>query len=143
MGQLIKEIAAFQDYDEFASLNWKGTFEEYLEIVKKNPGVTRTAFQRLYDMVLSYGSETYRDNKKKIIHYNFFDDPRDNGYDSIFGLDIPLMRLVNVLKSAAYGYGAEKRVILLHGPVGSSKSTIARLFKKGLQRYSREPEGAL
>ena len=79
MGQLINEIASLQDYEEFASLNWKGTFEDYLEIVKKNPNVTRTAFQRLYDMVLSYGSETYRDNKKKIVHYNFFDDPRDNG----------------------------------------------------------------
>lgn len=143
MGQLVKEIAALQDYEEFASLNWKGSFEDYLELVKKNPDVTRTSFQRLYDMVLSYGSEKYRDNKKKIIHYNFFDDPLENGYDSIFGLDIPLMRLVNVLKSAAYSYGTEKRVILLHGPVGSSKSTIARLFKKGLQRYSRQPEGAL
>ena len=34
------------------------------------------------------------------------------------------------------GYGTEKRVILLHGPVGSSKSTIARLMKKGLEAYS-------
>jgi serine protein kinase len=34
-------------------------------------------------------------------------------------------------------------VILLHGPVGSSKSTIARLIKKGLEAYSRTPEGAL
>src|SRR5262249_37062574 len=43
----------------------------------------------------------------------------------------------------AQRYGTEKRVILLHGPVGSSKSTIARLLKKGLEEYSRTPEGAL
>ncbi|HEX7476247.1 MAG TPA: serine protein kinase, partial [Polyangiales bacterium] len=36
-----------------------------------------------------------------------------------------------------------KRVILLHGPVGSSKSTIARLLKKGIEHYSRTPDGAL
>jgi serine protein kinase len=30
-------------------------------------------------------------------------------------------------------------VILLHGPVGSSKSTIARLLKRGLEHYSRTP----
>ncbi len=53
------------------------------------------------------------------------------------------MRLVNVLKSAAQGYGTERRVILLHGPVGSSKSTIVRLLKNGLEDYSRTPEGAL
>ena len=41
------------------------------------------------------------------------------------------MRLVHNVKSAAYGYGTEKRILLLHGPVGSSKSTIARLLKKG------------
>src|SRR5690606_18892806 len=53
------------------------------------------------------------------------------------------MKLVNVLRSAALGYGTEKRVILLHGPVGSAKSTICRLLKKGLERYSRTDAGAL
>ena len=33
--------------------------------------------------------------------------------------------------------------MLLHGPVGSSKSTIVRLLKKGLEHYSRTDEGAL
>jgi serine protein kinase len=66
-----------------------------------------------------------------------------SGRDAVFGLDIPLMRLVNVFKSAAMGYGAEKRVILLHGPVGSSKSTIARLLKRGIEHYSRTAAGAL
>ena len=53
------------------------------------------------------------------------------------------MRLMNVLKSAAQGYGTERRIILLHGPVGSAKSTIARQLKKGIEEYSRTPEGAL
>jgi serine protein kinase len=53
------------------------------------------------------------------------------------------MRLVHNVKSAAYGYGTEKRILLLHGPVGSSKSTIARLLKKGLEVYSNQKEGAL
>jgi hypothetical protein len=46
-------------------------------------------------------------------------------------------------KSAAKGYGIERRVLLLHGPVGSSKSTIARLLKKGLEHYTATDEGAL
>ena len=53
------------------------------------------------------------------------------------------MRLMNVLKSAAQGYGTERRIILLHGPVGSAKSTIARQLKKGIEEYSRTAEGAL
>jgi serine protein kinase len=58
-------------------------------------------------------------------------------------LDETLEHLVNALMSAAKGYGIEKRVLLLHGPVGSSKSTIARLLKKGMERYTATDEGAL
>src|SRR5512142_3309857 len=136
-------IAAMQDYKLYKELTWEGSFEEYLRIVRERPQTTRNAFQRVYDMVISYGTEEYIDNKKKLVRYNFFRDEIDEGKDAIFGLDIPLMRLMNVLKAAAEGYGPEKRVILLHGPVGSSKSTIARLLKKGLEQYSRTPDGAL
>jgi serine protein kinase len=140
---LVAQIAALQDYDRYRDLAWEGSFEEYLQIVRERPQVTRNAFQRVYDMVISYGTEEYIDNKKKLVRYNFFRDEADGGKDAVFGLDIPLMRLMNVLKAAAEGYGPERRVILLHGPVGSSKSTIARLLKKGLERYSGTPEGAL
>ncbi|HCU25687.1 MAG TPA: serine protein kinase, partial [Deltaproteobacteria bacterium] len=72
-----------------------------------------------------------------------FEDPFENGKDGIFGLDLHLMKLVHLFKSAAQRYGAEKRIFLLHGPVGSSKSTIARLLKKGVEHYSKLPEGAV
>ena len=140
---LVSKIASFQDYDQYRDLHWEGTFEDYLAIVKERPQVTRNAYQRLYDMVVSYGEEEYIDNKKRLVRYPFFTDPIGGGQDAIFGLDIPLMRLVNVLHAAALGYGPEKRIILLHGPVGSSKSTIARLLKKGIEAYSRTQEGAL
>lgn len=142
-GELTSQIAQLQDYDLYRDLSWEGSYEEYLQVVRERPKVTRNAFQRVYDMVLSYGTDEYVDNKKKLTRYRFFQDPIDNGKDAVFGLDIPLMRLMNVLKAAAEGYGPEKRVILLHGPVGSSKSTIARMLKKGLEAYSRTPDGAL
>src|SRR6188768_2539575 len=140
---LIAKVAALQNLKEYAELNWSGTFEDYLAVVRKTPAITRSAFQRVYDMILSYGQEEYIDNKKRLIRYNFFKDEQHAGRDAIFGLDIPLMRLVSVLHSAAQRYGTERRVILLHGPVGSSKSTIARLIKRGMEEYSRTPEGAL
>lgn len=140
---LISSLSALYDKKSYENLHWEGTFDQYLQIVKSDPRVIRTAFQRLHDMILSYGREEYIDSKKKVVHYPFFDDPIEDGKDSVFGLDIPLMRLVNVIKSAARGYGTEKRVILLHGPVGSAKSTIARLIKKGLEAYSKTDEGKL
>jgi serine protein kinase len=142
MSELAK-IASYQNVMEYKEHNWTGSFADYLGLVRKSPQVTRNAFQRIYDLIMSYGREEYIDSKKKLVHYPFFDDPDSNGQDAIYGLDIPLMRLVNVFKSAALGYGTERRVILLHGPVGSSKSTIARLLKKGAEAYSKKPEGAL
>ena len=97
--------------DRFREQHWEGSFDEYLKIIREDPKVTRTSFQRLYDMIMEFGRSEYIDSKKKLIHYNFFDDPIENGKDAIFGLDIPLMRLVNVIKSAALGYGTERRVI--------------------------------
>src|SRR5215510_9984161 len=140
---MIDRIGAMQDFKLYRELHWEGSFEEYLALVRERPQVTRNAYQRLYDMIISFGTEEYIDNKKKLIRYNFFKDELGGGANAIFGLDIPLMRLVHVLKAASEGYGPEKRVILLHGPVGSSKSTIARLLKKGLEQYSRTPDGAL
>ena len=84
-------------------------------------------------MIVSYGTEEYIDNKKKLVRYNFFKDEQNGGANAIFGLDIPLMRLVHVLKAASEGYGPEKRVILLMARSGSSKSTIARLLKLGVE----------
>lgn len=139
----IEAIASKQNLETYQQENWQGSFADYLDIAKKNPKVTRTAHQRLYDMIMSYGTYTVEDGKEELTRYNFFDDPEHNGEDAIFGLTKPLMAVVNVFKSAALKYGAEKRVLLLHGPVGSSKSTIARLLKQGLQRYSRSEDGAI
>jgi len=140
---MVDSIGALQDFDLYRELTWEGSFEDYLGIVREKPEVTRNAYQRIYDMIIRYGTEEYTDSKKKLVRYNFFRDEIDGGKDAVFGLDIPLMRLVNVLKAASQGYGPEKRIILLHGPVGSSKSTIVRLLKKGLEHYSRSPDGAL
>jgi len=139
----INHIAKLQNADEYRELHWSGTFTDYLDIVRARPEVTRSAFERVYDMVVSKGTEEYLDTKKRIVRYRFFEQDTVGGKDAVFGLDIPLMRFVNVMKAASEGYGPEKRVLLLHGPVGSSKSTIVRLLKKGLEAYTRTPAGAL
>ncbi len=140
---LLHMVKELQDQKRFQELNWIGSFEAYLEIVASNPLVTRNAFQRIYDMIMDYGTEDFIDAKKRLIHYKFFSDESFDSDDAIFGLEIPLMRLVNFFKSAAQGYGTEKRVLLLHGPVGSAKSTIVRRLKRGIEDYTRTDAGLL
>jgi serine protein kinase len=140
---ILESISQKQNPEAFRQEHWQGTFDEYLDIVRKDPKVMRTAYQRLYDMILSYGTYPVEGSKDGLIRYRFFDDPDNDGRDAIFGLTKPLMDIVNVFKSAALKYGSERRVLLLHGPVGSSKSTIARLLKRGLERFSRTEPGAI
>jgi serine protein kinase len=141
--RLFSAIDKALDRKTYQELHWEGSFEDYLKIISDSPRVLRNAFQRVYDMILSYGFEEYSENRESFARYHFFKDPMGAGRDSIFGLEESLMHLVNALKSAAHGYGTERRIILLHGPVGSSKSTIARLLKKGIEAYSRAREGAM
>ena len=141
--EFLEQISQRQNPETYRQEHWQGSLSDYLDLVKKSPQVTRTAYQRLYDMVLEYGTYPVEGSKEGLIRYRFFDDPDNGGRDAIFGLTKPLMELVNIFKSASLKYGSERRVLLLHGPVGSSKSTIARLLKRGLERYSRKEQGTL
>jgi len=140
---LLGLIASQQDMGRFRELLWEGSYADYLQMVVEDATISRTAYQRLYDLIETYGSHEFTEYKKTIRRWHFFDDPFDKGADAVFGIDIHLMKLVRILRAAALGYGPERRVILLHGPVGSAKSTVARLFKKGLEAYSRKDAGRL
>ncbi|MED5331108.1 MAG: serine protein kinase [Planctomycetota bacterium] len=129
--------------DVWEDLHWEGALSDYLELVRNDPRLARNAFQRLYDMIVESGVDAPEETSQGHPHYRFFEDAFDGGRDAIFGLEAPLADLVSFFRAAAHGLGAERRVLLLHGPVGSSKSTIARLLKRGLQQISARPEGAL
>ncbi len=140
---ILSDLRQHLNLSDYRKIHWEGSFEQYLDIIADNPEVTRTAYQRLYDMIISHGTEEVFEHKEKLIRYRFFNDYATRHGDPIFGLDRPLMQLVNAFKSAAKGYGTERRVLLLHGPVGSSKSTIARLLKRGLEDYARTDAGMI
>src|SRR5688500_7718834 len=53
---LIAMITSRQNLADYQKKHWHGTFAEYLDIVRNDPKVTRSAYQRLYDMILSHGT---------------------------------------------------------------------------------------
>src|ERR1041385_9573412 len=140
---ILSAIANIQNAEEYKELNWEGSFDDYLKVIQDTPRAARNAFQRIYDMILAHGVEEHVEHKKKTTRYRFFRDYAHNGRDAVYGIDQSLTHLVDIFKSASRNYGTERRVIRLHGPVGSAKSTIVRLLKKGLEEYSRCPEGAM
>jgi serine protein kinase len=134
---LKKAIGNF-NRERFRTLNAELSFGEYLDLLYKRPELLRNAWQMIYDMIMEKGFEQVEEYRKTYNHYFFFDDPEI----PIIGLTPMKDSLVKFIKGAAGGYGTERRILLLHGPVGSSKSTIARLFKRGLEKFSRTEAGA-
>lgn len=134
----LADLASKFDTQQFQMLHEEMTYSEYIEKVVANPKLARSAYQRIYDMIVEEGHDKVSRFKRTYNHWKFFDDSEI----PIFGLEDTLSSLVKFIRGAAGGYGTEKRVLLLHGPVGSSKSTICRLLKRGLERYSQTDAGA-
>src|SRR5688500_20350126 len=101
------------DQTHFREQHWEGTFWEYLDVVHENPTVCRNAFQRVYDMILTYGSEPFTQFKQELTRYKFFADPVDGGADAIYVLERPNLQLADFLQSAAQLHSTEKPIILL------------------------------
>ncbi|TNJ63499.1 PrkA family serine protein kinase [Paenibacillus hemerocallicola] len=128
---IFKRISEHRREQEKAS--WTGTFADYIEIVRQNPNVAKTAHARVYDMIAWHGIREQNGQRK----YKFFED-------DMFGLDRTLEKLVEeYFHSAARRLDVRKRILLLMGPVSGGKSTIVAMLKRGLERYSRSEEGAL
>ncbi|WP_232698814.1 PrkA family serine protein kinase [Brevibacillus daliensis] len=129
---IIKRIAEHRAREE--KLTWRGTFAEYLELVRKNPQIAQTAHSRVYSMIKSHGVEENEDGSRQ---YKFFGR-------EIYGLDRSVERLVEeYFHSAARRLDVRKRILLLMGPVSGGKSTIVTMLKRGLEEYSRTDEGAV
>jgi len=135
---ILSKYAELYDREKFLSLNESVPYGQYLEMVLERPTLARNAFQYVFDMIMEGGTSTFERYRKKHTKYHFFDDK----VLPIFGLEETIQDLVDFIHGAAGSYGTEKRVLLLHGPVGSSKSTICRLLKRGLENYSRTKNGA-
>ncbi|QST02939.1 protein prkA (plasmid) [Pontibacillus sp. ALD_SL1] len=112
---------------------WKGSFEDYLNMAIKNPTITQLSTERIYNMILSHGTKEREDGS---IEYGFFKN-------RIFGSTKQIDQLMMYLKAASMGLDIKKRVVLLLGPPGGGKSMILGMIKKGLASYSRTQEGAV
>jgi hypothetical protein len=68
--QLIK-----RDRAERESKQWRGTLLEYLELIKKDPTVTKMAHARIYDMIIALGTRNIADADDPRTKRLYKDDP--------------------------------------------------------------------
>jgi serine protein kinase len=125
-----------RDRAERQKSEWKGTFLEYLELVKSEPRLAELAHRRMYDMIFSAGVndlDLENDPRAKRVFgdetvrvYNFFKD-------EFFGMERTLDKIVRYFHSAAMGGEEARQVLYLMGPVGSGKSSLVERLKRGLE----------
>ena len=65
---LIKSVS---EREQFQALHWEGGFDDYLDVVAKDPRVARNAFQRLYDLIVSFGVKETSDGKDTVKNFAF------------------------------------------------------------------------
>ncbi len=122
---------------EREELKWEGTFRDYFELVAGHPRLAQLSHARLCNMILDAGvAKINEGGPDEITRYNFFSD-------ELYGIDEPIEQIVEYFKSAAQRLEVRKRILLLMGPVGGGKSTIVTMLKRGLERWTRLPQGAV
>ncbi|MCP4751826.1 MAG: hypothetical protein GY866_13105, partial [Proteobacteria bacterium] len=118
------------------------TFEQYLELIKSEPWITRNTTQLLHDMMLSRGVDHSMVAGKPIRHtYNFFEDDKLVGDFVVFGQQRAKENLVEKIDNASRGLESSKRLWILLGPPGSAKSRSMDGMKLALNQYSKSDEG--
>ncbi|MHC4940462.1 MAG: PrkA family serine protein kinase [Planctomycetota bacterium] len=130
--------------DRFNSQKRVLTFWEFLDEVKADPyRRLRSAAQYLRDMLDHFGIDEVEQAGLSLLRPRLFEGLKEDPEQRrVVGQHIATDALYRVFRNFATGGKAEK-LVLMHGPNGSSKSTIADMLFKGLEAYSACPEGAL
>ncbi len=127
-------------------------FQEYMEVYFERPRVhARDAAQYIRDCFDFYGSETVQRSSGPVRRFKLFDRPFDLGPNSsqegeggapICGQEEVQNAIYRIL-SGFVRAGRMNKLILLHGPNGSAKSSIVAAIQRALEDYSRKEEGQL
>src|ERR687887_17671 len=129
--QLIKEDRAARE-----SKLWRGTFLEYLDLCREDPGLPRLSHARIFDTIMRAGTQDiqesddprvkrlYKDESLKV--FNFF-------RDEFFGIEKTVAQIVRYFHSASLKGEEGRQVLYLMGPVGSGKSSLVEKLQRGLE----------
>ncbi len=111
------------------------TFDEYIQIVGESPErALRGSAQYVIDTLDHFG----RDGER----FRLFDVAHEPRGRRVVDHQAVQKHLYNALKGFVR-QGVNNKLILLHGPNGSAKSSIVHALMSGMEKYSEEAEGAL
>jgi len=122
------------------------SFQEYLELFASDPvRHSRDAARYLRDMFEHYGRTQVERPWGHETRFSLFDqefDTEDGVRESLVGQEALQGEVFRALNNFVRE-GRPNRVLLMHGPNGSAKSTAAACIMRALEHYSTQDAGAL
>lgn len=119
------------------------SFDEFFQLFLQRPEqYARNAAQYLKDVFDHFGTEEVRTPRGMLTRWKLFDVPFDGGRDRLVGQEEVQARVYRVVSNFVRE-GAINKLVLLHGPNGSAKSTFVSCVVRALEYYSTLDEGAL
>ncbi len=132
----LKELIK-QDRAKNGKRHFRGTFLDYLVLVKEDPSIPKLAHARIYDIITAPGFRVLNKEENPRVRrlfrnetvksYRFFED-------EFFGMERVLAKIVRYFRSASLKGEESRQVLYLVGPVGSGKSSLIEKIKEGLIR---------
>lgn len=126
-----------EDRSHRESLEWRGTFLEYLDQVKADPATPKLAHTRLYDAIVAAGVSDISvsgDPRTKLL----FGDESIKVYEfftgEFFGVERTLSQIARYFHSASMHGEESRQVLYLMGPVGAGKSSLIERLQRGLEQ---------
>jgi predicted Ser/Thr protein kinase len=140
--RLLDEIAETTRKD-FVAKRSILSFDEYLEDVVAHPRRhVRNAAQYFMDVVQHFGVEEIKRPTGSFTRYRLFDMVFDEGRGRVAGQERVQQSLIRVIENFVRA-GRVDRLLLLHGPNGSAKTSIIQALTRAAEVYSSTEEGAL
>ncbi len=135
---------------EFESHRRAMSFDQYLMLLGEQPKrQLRSSAMYLVDMMDHFGKTPVNEGitvegkeKSAIYHFHLFDSPIEGIVQRLVGHEDVQTKIYRTLKSFIR-QGASNKLLLLHGPNGSAKTTLVRALMGGMERYSQLDEGAV
>ncbi len=119
------------------------SFAEYFTLFAAAPArQARSAAQYLRDVFDHFGASKIATPRGPVTRWKMFDCAWDQGKDALMGQEEVQASVYRLISNFARE-GRTNRLILLHGPNGSAKSTFVASLQRAMEHYSTLDEGAL
>lgn len=128
---------------DFAEKRQILSFAEYLEEVEKAPWLhIRSAAQYIKDCFDHFGFYTVQGIAGPITRWKLFDQEFEGGIGKMHGLERTQNKVYSQISAFAQS-GKTDKIILLHGPNATAKTTFVKTLTAAMEFYSTTEDGAI